>query len=255
MSLRSSTKSINPHVCCFRYVRQQIDMLNTQTRYCARMDAHVADTILHSSTCPLHLTGRIPTCTSPLLRLWDLLVRIGARRPLLLPLGFAAPFSAVIVLAVLVGVIVTVLWLVHTPSPSAGSRSAVVRLAIRVVRARAVRRLVTRLAGFAGRVVYAAYCSRMRQRLLLQQNPTALPWQAVAGRCMYVPLLLFLPMPSLSITSSAHWMWRRSSGSARKRRTPDGAERRRTGFGVVSCRVWLPVSREGVAVREGSDIV
>jgi hypothetical protein len=72
---------------------------------------------------------------------------------------------------------------------------------------------------------------------------------------VHVPLLLFLPMPSLSTTSSAHWMWRRSSGSARKRRTPDGAERRRTGFGAVSCRVWLPVSREGVAVREGSDIV
>ena len=72
---------------------------------------------------------------------------------------------------------------------------------------------------------------------------------------VHEPLLLFLPMPSLSITSSAHWMWRRSSGSARKRRTPDGAERRRTGFGAVSCRVWLPVSREGVAVREGSDIV
>jgi hypothetical protein len=181
MSLRSSTKSINPHVCCFRYGRLQIDMLDTQTPYCARMDAHVAGTILRSSIRPLHLililTGRTPTCTSPLLRLGDLLVRIGARRPLLLPLGFAAPFSAVVVLAVLVGVIMAVLWLVlvHTPGASTGPRSAVVWLALRVVRARAVRRLVTRLAGFAGRVVYAAYCSRARQRLLLQKRPTTLP--------------------------------------------------------------------------------
>ena len=117
----------------------------------------------------------------PLLRLWDLLIRIGAGRPLLLPLGLAARarFSAlmmvVLVLAVLVGVIMTVLWLVRTPGPSTGPRSAVVRLAIRVVGARAVRRLVTRLAGFAGRVVYAAYCSRTGQRLLLQKRPTALP--------------------------------------------------------------------------------
>ena len=194
-------------------------------------------------------------CTSPLLRLRDLLVRVGARRPLLLTLGLAAPFSAVIVVTVLMCVIVTVLWLVHTPGPSTGSRSAVIWLAIRVVRARAVGRLVTRLAGFAGRVVYAAYCSCVSAVALAEEsNGTASASSHVQVQ-VHVPLLLFLPMPSLSITSSAHWMWRRSSGSARKRRTPDGAERRRTGFGVVSCRAWLPVSRERVVVREGSDIV
>lgn len=67
-----------------------------------------------------------------------------------------------------------------------------------------------------------------------------------------VPLLLFLPMPSLSMTSSAHWMCLRSSGSARRRKTPDDAFRRVTGFGCVSSSVWLPVSRDGVAVREGA---
>lgn len=123
--------------------------------------------------------------------------------------------------------------------------SAVVWLALRVVVAGAVRGgLVAGLAGFAGRVVDAAY------------------W-LVSGLCLWVvyaraslPLLLFFPIPSLSTTSSAHWMCLRSSGAARKRKTPEGADRRRTGFGCVCWTVWLPVSRDGVAVREGTfDIV
>ena len=54
MSLRSSTKSINPRVCCFRYARLQIDKLDTQTPCCTRVDAHVANTILRSLIRPQH---------------------------------------------------------------------------------------------------------------------------------------------------------------------------------------------------------
>jgi hypothetical protein len=63
-----------------------------------------------------------------------------------------------------------------------------------------------------------------------------------------VPLEDFLPMPSLSTTSSAHWMRRRSAGSALRRNTPDGAERRKTGCGRTSV-VVLPPCGVGVAVR------
>lgn len=49
----------------------------------------------------------------------------------------------------------------------------------------------------------------------------------------------FLPMPSLSITSSAHCIWRCSEGSARRRNVPEGRLRRRTGDGRV-CMVVLP---------------
>ena len=45
MSLRSSTKSIKPQVCCFRYARPQTDEFFTQTPCCTRVDAHVADTL------------------------------------------------------------------------------------------------------------------------------------------------------------------------------------------------------------------
>jgi hypothetical protein len=55
-------------------------------------------------------------------------------------------------------------------------------------------------------------------------------------------------MPSLSTTSSAHWMRLRSAGSALKRSTPEGAERRRTGCGRTSV-VVLPPCGVGVAVR------
>jgi hypothetical protein len=64
----------------------------------------------------------------------------------------------------------------------------------------------------------------------------------------YVPLEDFLPMPSLSITSSAHWMRLRSVGEALKRSTPEGAERRKTGCGRTSM-VLLPLCATGVAVR------
>ena len=149
MSLRSSTKSINPRVhkppCVLlslckaanRIAGYPNALLYSRGRSCRRYNT----SLVNSPSALLPYYTR--TCTSPLLRLRDLLVRIWARRPLLLPLGFAAPFPAVIVLAVLVGVIMAVLWLVHSPGASAGPRSAVVRLAIRVVRARAVRRLVT----------------------------------------------------------------------------------------------------------------
>jgi hypothetical protein len=63
-----------------------------------------------------------------------------------------------------------------------------------------------------------------------------------------VPLEDFLPMPSLSTTSSAHWMRLRSAGSALKRSTPEGAERRKTGCGRTSM-VVLPPCGVGVAVR------
>lgn len=43
------------------------------------------------------------------------------------------------------------------------------------------------------------------------------------------PLDDFLPIPSLSMTSSAHWMRLCSVGSARRRKTPEGPERRKTG--------------------------
>jgi hypothetical protein len=60
----------------------------------------------------------------------------------------------------------------------------------------------------------------------------------------YTPLDDFLPMPSLSTTSSAHCMCLSSAGSARKRRVPEVAWRRRTGWVVVT----LPLVRFGCAV-------
>jgi hypothetical protein len=63
-----------------------------------------------------------------------------------------------------------------------------------------------------------------------------------------LPLEDFLPMPSLSTTSSAHWMRLRSAGCALKRSTPEGAERRKTGCGRTST-VVLPPWGLGVAVR------
>ena len=55
-----------------------------------------------------------------------------------------------------------------------------------------------------------------------------------------LPLEDFFPMPSLSITSSAHCIWRCSEGSARRRNVPEGRLRRRTGDGRV-CMV-LPLA-------------
>jgi hypothetical protein len=51
----------------------------------------------------------------------------------------------------------------------------------------------------------------------------------------------FLPMPSLSMTSSAHWMWRSSAGSARSRRAPEGKRRRRVGVWTIVLPAEEPV--------------
>jgi hypothetical protein len=96
-------------------------------------------------------------------------------------------------------------------------------------------------------------CSKLRARKLSRLlNPTQIKsiQASTAPAARTVPFDDFLPIPSLSTTSSAHWMCRRSEGSARSRSTPDGAERRTTSS--VSSMVRLPVSREGVAVREGA---
>jgi hypothetical protein len=187
--------------------------------------------------------------------LGHLLVGIGTRVPALLPapLRLIRPLAMAMVVVVLLAAIVVML------RPSAlryllprRSRGAVIRLRIRItITRRAVRRrVVRRLIRSTRLVVDAADCARVSPLVnSTQLNPTQpKPAQRRRGT---VPFDDFLPMPSLSTTSSAHWMWRRSEGSARRRSTPDGADRR-TAPSVTSM-VRLPVSRKGVAVREGVD--
>jgi hypothetical protein len=124
-----------------------------------------------------------------------------------------------------------------TPSPAARSRCAVVRFRVGIRTGGGVGRFVVgRFVRSAGLVVDTADCNTCQSRL-----------HYVVTGCV-VPLEDFLPMPSLSTTSSAHWMRLRSAGSALKRSTPEGAERRRTGCGRTSVIV-LPPCGVGVAVR------
>jgi hypothetical protein len=97
----------------------------------------------------------------PLLpRLRNLLIRIRARGSLRLPLWVPAALAlTMIVLAITM--VMRVLRLSPTLIALARARSTVIRLTIRLVVAGTVARgLVAGLAGFAGRVVYAAHCPK-----------------------------------------------------------------------------------------------
>lgn len=130
-----------------------------------------------------------------------------------------------------------------------GTRGAVVGLAVGVViRGRRVvgRGFVRGFAEFALLVVDATHCASIVSLVI----PHAVTRSQRAGKCPRVPFDDFLPIPSLSTTSSAHWMWRRCTGSARRRRVPDG---RFSGDSPDSVVTMEPFEAEASAVRRADE--
>ena len=128
------------------------------SKHCTEFLAIRVQASIQSSPSSSH-TVPSPLTTCPLLpRLRNLLIRIRARGSLRLPLRLPAPLTLTMVMLALI-MLMRVLRLPPALIALAWARRAIIRLAIRVIVARTIAGgLVAGLAGFAGRVVYAAHC-------------------------------------------------------------------------------------------------
>jgi hypothetical protein len=153
MSLRSSIKSTPP------YIRHALCKMNTcPDKHCVRTPRYPYPSLVSIITIGHTTPCQVPCRHATLFpRLGNLLIRIRTRSSLWRPLRLSAPLARTMVVLAIV-MIMRVLRLSPALVAFARTRSAVIRLTIRVVVARTIARgLVAGLAGFAGCMVYAAH--------------------------------------------------------------------------------------------------